>query len=815
MTIEDEIGYGELERRTRLAANGLRALAVPGDRVVLLLPPGADYLVAFLGCLRAGIVAVPLYPPRPGAGMDRVERVVADCRARLVLTAGEPTEPGFHAVEEILSGSAEPLRGEPDGDAIAFLQYTSGSTAQPKGVMVSHRNLVANELAIMAGFGLRADDVVVSWLPMYHDMGLIGTTLLPLFCGLESVLLNTFRFIRDPASWLRAVSTFHGTCSGGPNFAYGLLADRHDPREQAGLDLSRWRIAFNGAEPVDRPTMDRFAEAYAPHGFRPEAFLPCYGLAEATLFVAGAEPMTGFHVESFDRDALRAGRLASATEDAVHLVASGRAAEGTTVLVRDNDGGVADDGEIGEICVRAPSVARGYWGDEANTAATFHGRVAGHDGDFLRTGDLGALRDGRLYVVGRSKDLIIVAGRNHYPQDVEAVAVDAAPERLGRTAAAFQWDDGRVGLVVEARRGQARLLAEPEAFAVLDAAVRRQVGAACGIDLAEFVVVRPGGIPRTSSGKVRRARTRELLTENGLAVLGRADPSVSDPAVPAATGVREVLRQAVFTRTAGLDPADERRPLAALGFDSLRLVTLRGAVEQRLGHRVDGELFFGDMSIEGIADAIDKAGPPTALPHETLAHETVPHETGPHETGPDESAPLSEGQAQLYFYDQLYRTDVANNLAHAMRFHARLDPALLQAAVRGVVAAHPALRTAFGPPRARRQTVHADARFDWLVHEVDREDTERIRQLLGEFAYRRFDLADGPLVRAAVVVGPETTTLMVVSHHGIVDYWALRIVAAGIAADVLGVGPAFPPPAASPFDWARAEAAGVESARGR
>ena len=190
MTVEDEIGYGELERRTRLAANGLRALAVPGDRVVLLLPPGADYLVAFLGCLRAGIVAVPLYPPRPGAGMDRVERVVADCRARLVLTAGEPTEPGFHAVEEILSGSAEPLRGEPDGDAIAFLQYTSGSTAQPKGVMVSHRNLVANELAIMAGFGLRADDVVVSWLPMYHDMGLIGTTLLPLFCGLESVLLK-------------------------------------------------------------------------------------------------------------------------------------------------------------------------------------------------------------------------------------------------------------------------------------------------------------------------------------------------------------------------------------------------------------------------------------------------------------------------------------------------------------------------------------------------------------------------------------------------------------------------------------------------
>jgi acyl-CoA synthetase (AMP-forming)/AMP-acid ligase II len=796
LTVEQEISYADLENRTRRAAIRLLADAAPGERVILLLPHGADFLVAFLGCLRAGLIAVPLYPPRPGARSDRITRVVQDCQASCVVVPDDPLNPGGFGAPHIRPLTAAQLRAGSDGpadlpapgdDAIAFLQYTSGSTGQPKGVMVSHRNLARNEAAIGAGFGVRPDDVIVSWLPMYHDMGLIGTTLLPLRAGLKAVFLDTLGFLHDPLGWLRVIAAYHGTCSGGPNFAYGLLADRYDPGRLPDVDLRTWRIAFNGAEPVDHKTMDRFAGIYGPHGFRPAAFLPCYGLAEATLFVTGTEPSAGYQAGSFSRRGLQEGRLEKADADAagaIRLVAAGRPAAETTVVVTEAGGGTAAPGQVGEICVQGPGVTLGYWNDETATAATFRRVIEGRNGEFLRTGDLGAYADGQLYVVGRAKDLIIIAGRNFHPQDLESAAVLAVPgqARPGGTVA-VQLEDKDAALIVEVREDVATsLAARPTVAGEIAGSIRTAVAVECEADVGTIVFVPPGSIPKTSSGKARRAETRSRLLAGRLAVLARSSgatrPAGDDGLVTGGygqpgDGIDAVLREAAASRIGrALPPADEALPLASLGFDSLTLVTLKNTVETRLGRPVDSRLFFGDLSIRQIEQAVGDG--------ETWNRSVTDG------AAPGDLTQLSEGQAQILFHDQLFREDVGHNLLCALRLGCRATAGQLKAAIAEVVAIHPALRTTLLSGGARKLTIRPCARFDWEYREVEHEDQEETQDYFAGIAYRRFDLAAGPLVRAAAVVAPRSATLLVVCHHSVADLWSLRIVMAQIMANILG-----------------------------
>lgn len=321
LEVEQHVTFRELEDSSLRIAAALQSTARRGDRILLLFPPGLDYLVAFLGCLYAGVVAVPLYLPRPGAKLDRIEAVIQSCRPTHALTTAALAEhladlPKPEGSEDLRTHLIETLAATDratyrpvgtDGEELAFLQYTSGSTGAPKGVMVSHRNLAENEEAIADGFGVRSGDVILSWLPLYHDMGLIGAALLPLYMGLRSVLLNTFAFVYDPMIWPLAIARFGATCSGGPNFAYQLLVDRYDADRLAGVDLSGWRIAFNGAEPVVERTLRDFSTVYGAHGFDPGAVYPCYGLAEATLFVSGAEPTAGYRAHVFDRRTVEQG----------------------------------------------------------------------------------------------------------------------------------------------------------------------------------------------------------------------------------------------------------------------------------------------------------------------------------------------------------------------------------------------------------------------------------------------------------------------------------------------------------------------------
>lgn len=508
--------YGELHRRALAVAGHLSGVCAPGDRALLLFPPGLDFVVGYFGCLLAGVIAVPVNRPRKHRIQDATLSIIADCAPAVVLTDSTLAESARRNLPELAASVAwlevdrlDPAPGsgfEPvpcEADTIAFLQYTSGSTAAPKGVMVTHGNLIANQEHMTHVFGHDADSTVVGWAPLYHDQGLIGNVLNPLYVGSTSVLMSPLVFIRWPLRWLTAVSRYRAHTSGGPNFAYDACVARAAKQGLPDVDLSGWRIAFNGAEPVRHDTLRRFTETFAPVGFRAEAHFPCYGLAEATLMVSGVGPGRGARTCEADVDALAARRyLPAEAGRGQTLVGSGTVAPGQRVRIVDPETGrPCGDGEIGEIRVSGGNVTRGYWRNASATAATFP------DGAELRTGDLGFLLDGELYVVGRLKDMIIIRGRNHYPQDIE-FTVQSAHEALqegGCAAFSVPGPDGeRLVVVQEIRREQLWEADRMDVVSSIRAAVTREHDVALG----DLVLTKPVQLQKTSSGKIMRAAAR-------------------------------------------------------------------------------------------------------------------------------------------------------------------------------------------------------------------------------------------------------------------------------------------------------------------
>jgi acyl-CoA synthetase (AMP-forming)/AMP-acid ligase II len=459
------LSYAELDRSARAIAARVRQECAPGDRVLLLYPPGLEFVAAFFGCLSAGVVAVPAYPPRNKSHMPRIQAILADAGASLALTTAK-TLAGLRGNEEDLPGlrwlatDTVPLEladawvpEDHDEHALAFLQYTSGSTGTPKGVMVSHRNILYNSLYIQQSFSLSQQSVSVSWLPSFHDMGLIDGVIQPLYTGFPGVLLPPVSFIQKPLRWLQAVTRYRGTHGGGPNFGYDLCTQKVTDEQRAELDLSSWRSAYNGAEPVRPHTIRQFTECFAPCGFGSKTFYPCYGLAETTLMVTGGHVTLDPVMLSVDKTALEQGRALPPTspERGIELVGSGKAILETQALIVDPESGIeCAEGLVGEVWLSGPTLCQGYWHREKETQEAFGARLAGSDaGPFLRTGDLGFLKDGELFVSGRIKDLIIVRGRNLYPQDVEWVAEEAHPALRAGCGAAFSVEkDGEERLVV-------------------------------------------------------------------------------------------------------------------------------------------------------------------------------------------------------------------------------------------------------------------------------------------------------------------------------------------------------------------------------
>ncbi len=663
---ELNITYAELDRKARTVGAWLMDRGMVGKRVLLLYPSGLDFIAAFMGCLYGGAIAVPAYPPRKNRSVERIEAIAADADASVALTTRDvldrfdglrATAPSLENLVWKVDSELEPEwagrweRPDIDGDTLAFLQYTSGSTGTPKGVMLSHENLLHNSLRIMQAFEITRSQSGVFWLPSFHDMGLIGGILVPLYGGKFNVLMSPVAFLQKPLRWLQAIAKYRATISGGPNFAYELCVRKTTPEQRAALDLSSWSLAFNGAEPVRAETIDAFCEAFAPSGFRRQAFYPCYGLAESTLMVTGGMKFEAPVIRSFDAASIETGaavpRPANATGGR-RLVGSGRELDGQDVLIVDPQTCEAlPPGRVGEIWVSGPSVAQGYWNRPEASQETFGAMLSQPEpappakgvakwrpnaGPYLRTGDLGFFDEGELFVTGRLKDLIIIRGRNHYPQDIEHAVEEASPLVRAGSVAAFAVDvDGRERVVVVAEVERGRRDAA-EVAAAFDA-IRKRLATEHEVAVEAIVLVRPNSIPKTSSGKIQRHACKRQFLENALDVVeqhvGWLAPAT--PAVAAGSDAPRLARQRPVGEASRVHRPDRELPreivetvfehvrriakeragsltletnIVELGLDSLERMEIVASLEEAFGARFPEQVLPQIETCREVTEAI-------------------------------------------------------------------------------------------------------------------------------------------------------------------------------------------------------------------
>ena len=535
-TEEAALTYGELHRAAQALAARLAALAQRGDRAVLVFPPGLEFMVAFFGCLIAGIIAVPMMKPRRNSTRDASAAILANCEPVIALTTSAFALRGdlkarferdglqWLAVDLDTDGPVDAGAPLPASDDIAFLQYTSGSTSDPKGVAVSHANLIANLEMIRLSLGNSSRSTYVNWVPLYHDMGLILNALQAFYVGAPCVLMAPNGFMQRPLNWLRAIHTYRAEVACGPNFGYDLCVSRYRPEQMEGVDLSNWKIALNGAEPVRAETITKFIETFAPHGFDANTVFPAYGMAEATLLISGGRRGAGHITRTVSQAALQAHHVTAPADDAdaQTLVGCGRALQGERIAIVDPDQlRRLPVGQVGEIWVDGPNIARRYFRNEAATASDLRARIEGEDdASWLRTGDLGFLDDtGELFVTGRIKELIIIRGINHYPQDIEQTVQRLHPSLRQNGGAAFSVADEngeeQLAIVQEIERTERNRIDAEE----LKGLIREGVTDQHELFARHIELIRPGALPKTTSGKIQRSLTRKLWLEGRLETL--------------------------------------------------------------------------------------------------------------------------------------------------------------------------------------------------------------------------------------------------------------------------------------------------------
>ncbi|WP_246666058.1 AMP-binding protein [Aquamicrobium sp. LC103] len=653
----DSWNWCELRDRALSVAGELQATGVPmpGARILLVYPAGPGFLAAFLGCLYLGAVPVPVPAPRRSEGLNRWLHIARDAEVSGVLCAADASATFATLVDELGEGfclapaGADPQHSNvwPDGavpvtypgpEDLAFLQYTSGSTSEPKGVMVTHGGLMANLDQIRDGFGLSRADRMACWLPHYHDMGLVGCLLSAVYNGFPIALMAPASFLRRPSRYLALATHFGATIIGGPNFAYDHCVRKIADDERAKLDLSGVRVAFNGAETIRGDTLHRFHEVFSPNGFRWEAFLCCYGMAEATLYLSGNRPHDPPSLVSVDRGVLAAERRiverakGGLEAQSIDIVSCGRAADSLDIAIVDP---VArkplPDQEVGEIWVRGANLSGGYWDRAELNGEVFDQRLDGEPGWF-RTGDLGFLHEAELFVTGRLKDMIVIRGQNHYPQDLERTASTCHPFLVEGMAGAFAMErDGEecVGLICEVSREALRALDAPELFAAIRGAVSREHD----LQLSALALIKPGRLPRTPSGKVRRFECRERLLDGSLSAVAQWEADfVADedraqagsrpiwleelqvlPKARRAGVLRDRLRTEV-SRLAGLSAGEVVSDDAGffdLGLDSVAVVEIGAILERELGFEVEPTVMFEHPTLSRLVDyLIDNLGRP-------------------------------------------------------------------------------------------------------------------------------------------------------------------------------------------------------------
>ncbi|MEO1427758.1 MAG: fatty acyl-AMP ligase [Cyanobacteria bacterium J06633_8] len=537
-TEEVTITYQELDEKARAIAAVLQSMDANAQRALLIYQPGLEFIEAFFGCLYAGVIAVPVYPPRRNHHGNRMQAIVSDAQATIALT----TTSVFNNIENTLKSetaianlsyiTTDLIESEKasdwqspqiDKNTLAFLQYTSGSTGTPKGVMISHGNLLYNEEMIKQGFGHTSDTIFVGWLPLYHDMGLIGNILQPMYLGIHCVFMPPTAFLQKPIRWLQAISRYKATTSGGPNFAYDFCIQKIKPEQLEALDLSSWEVAFSGAEPVRAKTIEHFTETFAKCGFRKEAFYPCYGMAETTLFVSGGLKSEEPIIRTVNGTELSQNRVVFTDKsrvDSQEFVSCGCTwMEQKIAIVNPETLVECNHGEVGEIWVSGAHIARGYWRKPELSEKTFNAYIADTvKGPFLRTGDLGFLQNGELFITGRIKDVIIIRGQNHYPQDIELTVENSHIALKPGSGAAFTVEvnnQERLVIVQEVERSYLRKVNIDEVVAKISEVISIQHG----LQIYAAVLIKTGSIPKTSSGKIQRYACKNAFLNGSLNVL--------------------------------------------------------------------------------------------------------------------------------------------------------------------------------------------------------------------------------------------------------------------------------------------------------
>ncbi len=860
---ENESGrltFAELNRRARVIAARLQRMGMAGKRALLLYPPGLDYIEGFFGCLYAGVVAVPASLPTRRQ-KPRLLAVINDAAPAVMMTT---TDIAAKIRDELASGSdayvatkvssrdvgvaptipnpvwlatdrpeAESterwIKPELSLESLAFLQYTSGSTGDPKGVMVSHGNLMANQAAIKQGFGHTENTTVVGWLPLYHDMGLIGNLLQPLYLGATAVLMPPMAFLEKPVRWLKAISNYRANTSGGPNFAYDLCCRKVAAEQMQALDLSAWTLAFNGSEPVRAVTLERFAEKFAGCGFRRESFFPCYGLAEATLYVSGEKlPSAGYAKCPEEKPQVR--RVSCGATSDHHEIR----------IVDPETGSPCQDVCIGEVWVAGPSIAQGYWNRQEASEQTFRARLAEKPGmdrsmidsnaqSFLRTGDLGYLDNGRLYITGRIKDLIIIRGRNFYPQDIEQALTGEIPALVPDSCVAFSINrESEEQLIVAAEITRAAMRSGD--YEVITAAMRKLLAEVCELAAAELVLVQAGAVPKTSSGKIRRQPCKQMYLENSLPVLFRSgDAPVECAPVGEQGGLKaleenspeyQLLQQALWAvpqaqraplitrflkhRMARLLKVEESlvatdSPLRSLGLDSLKAVELKHAADDLLGTNAPLSLFLSDDSLEKIAEKLSGISE-AAVEHVIHAHVSDSIEQS--ERCAFYNSNLSATQFSMWTMQHLEPNSIVYNLHLALCIAGALERERLRQAFRCLAERHPMLRTVYrtdGNGGVIQQVMPVAELPDFFTAvDASAWPEPQLQSDMARRAAEPFDLTTGSLLRIACYVhgkpglqndpfcSPECSdgqslpietcyTLLICAHHIAVDLWSVLI----------------------------------------
>ncbi|MDO8037423.1 condensation domain-containing protein, partial [Janthinobacterium sp. SUN137] len=793
-----DLTYRELDAAAQTIARKLLLHGAAGDRVLLLMPSGTAFLLAFWGCLYAGMIAVPLYPPKPNDRSGKVLNIIEDCGPRLAIVS-DPLPPeqiaALHAqalcclcfADMVADTDTDTVAGqtgapphavalpEPEPDAIAFLQYSSGSTGNPKGVMISHRGMIANLIVLETTTRTCAADIFVGWLPLFHDMGMVMMVLMPVYAGARSVLFSPLKFAKSPLFWLQAISHYRGTISGAPNFAYDICARKFAPDALKDVDLSSWRMALNGAEPVRADTIADFQRTYSALGFHEATMTPAYGMAEATVFLCAGTLLEPPRVVQVSLDRLQQGRAfppETASEKSQAMVSCGPSPAAHDMIVVQ-DAAVAEEDSVGEIWVKGESISSGYWGKPELSEQVFKAYTKDGAGPYLRTGDLGFVRDGELFVLGRSKDVLIVQGRNLYPHDLEACArALLAADAVGDAAVFGMEAEGteHIVLLLEVRP---RFLDRQYDDIAVD--IRASTFESFGVLLSEIVFLASGAIMKTTSGKVMRSTMKQRhacgeLTPLQVSKLDLAGAHAM-PDQPAVRGTAtEQALAAIWADLLKLDACQigVQANFFALGGHSLLAVRLVAQVRHVLGVELGIKDLFANGSLAALAGAIDRSAGTLIRPQVTAQARGA-------------ALPLSFAQQRLWLLDRLNGGSAHYNMPSALRVTGRFDVAAAEQAFRRIIARHEPLRTVFaGEDEQLRQVIREQVEFAIRVSDLTQLDAgareQAAQQLALADAQAPFDLARDVMLRASfILLGEEEGMLLFNMHHIASDGWSMDL----------------------------------------